>query len=275
MSIAHYAHQLVTTATGPIGFGGLLREWRRRRSVSQLELSLDCDISARHLSFVETGRSKPSRSTVLRLADVLNVPLRERNVMLLAAGFAPMYPEHDLDAPEMEAVRSALDRFLRAHEPYPALVTDRYHGILASNDALITLVDGCAPDLLGPGANALRIALHPDGMAPRTINFGEWSSRLLDRVRREAALTGDPDLYALHAELSQYPGVNEPVPVETVAQDIVVPLRLRDGEQELAFVSTISTFGTAIDITLAELSIEALYPANAQTAMRLMRAVGQ
>jgi transcriptional regulator with XRE-family HTH domain len=257
-------------ATSTPGVGDLLRDWRRRRSVSQLELSLDSDISARHLSFVETGRSRPSRTMVLRLAEALQVPLRERNTLLLAAGYAPLYVERDLESEQMQPVRSALDRFLRAHEPFPALVTDRHHNILAANDALATLTAGCAPALLEPPVNAFRVALHPEGMAPRTVNLGEWSSLLLARLRREAALTGDPELEALRAELSAYPGVEAARPSIDPSDELLVGLRLREGQRELAFISTISTFGTAIDITLAELAIEAFYPANAETAMRLM-----
>ena len=262
-------------ASAYVGFGELLRDWRRRRRVSQLELSLDSDISARHLSFVETGRSKPSRATVVRLAETLEVPLRERNALLLAAGFAPIYAERPLDCKEMEPVRAVLDRFLRAHEPYPALVVDRRHDLVAANDALGALTAGCAPELLEPPANAIRLALHPDGMAPRTINLAEWSAHLIARLRREAAITGDARLEELCAEVESYPGVAavEATTGERVPNDIVVPLRLREGEQELSFLSTISTFGTAVDITLSELAIEAFYPANAQTAMRMMSEV--
>ncbi len=259
-------------ATRAPGFGDLLRDWRQRRSVSQLELSLDSRISARHLSFVETGRSNPSREVVVRLADKLEVPLRERNAMLLAAGYAPIYPERPLASAEMEPIRSALDRFLRAHEPYPAIVVDRQHDLLASNDALARLTSMCAPELLEPPANAIRVALHPAGMAPYTTNLAEWSAHLLARLRREAALTGDGRLLALHDEVAAYPGVVSELPsTETaIAAAIVVPLRLREGEHELSFISTISTFGTPVDVTLSELAIEAFYPANAQTAMRLL-----
>ena len=189
-----------------IGFGGLLREWRHRRSVSQLELSLDADLSARHLSFVETGRSHPSREVVVRLAECLQIPLRERNALLLAAGYAPVYGERPYDSPEMQPVRDALERFLRAHEPYPALVIDRRHNLLSANDALLALTDGCAPHLLEPPANAIRVALHPEGLAPRTENLAEWSSHLLARLRREAAVTGDPELEALYEEVSALSG---------------------------------------------------------------------
>ncbi len=264
----------VEAARAYVGVGDLLREWRRRRRLSQLELSLDSSISARHLSFVETGRSKPSRETVVRLAESLEVPLRERNALLLAAGYAPVFPERALDAEEMEPVRGALDRFLRAHEPYPALVVDRWHDIVAANDALAALTAGCDPELLEPPANAVRVALHPEGMAPRTVNLEEWSAHLISRLRREAALTGDARLEALRREVEGYPGVSaEPPAAERTAPEVVVPLRIRDGERELAFISTISTFGTAVDVTLAELSIEAFYPANAVTAKRMLSEV--
>ena len=256
--------------------GEMLRTWRQRRNISQLELALNAAVSPRHVSFVETGRAQPSREMVVRLAEELEVPLRERNALLLAAGYAPLYTERPLDAPEMDAVRQGLDRFLRAHEPYPAVVVDRHHNLVAANDALDLLLEGVAPELLEAPANGMRIALHPRGMAPRTLNLPEWSAHLLGRVRREAHLTGDPELLSLYEELVEYPGVElAPAHREIQAGDIVLPLRLRDvdGEGELAFFSTLSTFGTAADITLSELAIEAFYPANARTAMRLMREV--
>jgi transcriptional regulator with XRE-family HTH domain len=265
----------MATASAPTGLGELLRQWRKRRSVSQLELSLDSDISARHLSFIETGRSKPSREVLVRLAETLEVPLRERNTLLLAAGYAPLYPERPLDASEMEPVREALDRFLRAHEPYPAVVIDRQHTLIAANDAVAMLTAGCDPELLAPPANVIRLALHPRGMAPRTLNLPEWSAHLLARLRREAAITSDPQLERLYAEVESYPGVLTTLPASAhTGADIAVPLRLSDGEQELAFLSTISTFGTAVDVTLSELAIEAFYPANAHTALHLLRDVG-
>jgi len=254
------------------GVGELLRSWRRRRHLSQLELSLDSDISTRHLSFLETGRSSPSREMVVRLAETLEVPLRERNTLLLAAGYAPLYPQRSLDSPEMEPVRAALDRFLRAHEPFPAIVVDRHHDIVAANDAVATLTAGCAPELLEPPSNAIRLALHPDGLAARTVNAGEWSAHLLGRLRREVAVSADPALEALLAEAESYPAGRDALAGEA-GEEVLVPLRLRDGERELAFLSTISVFGTALDITLAELSIEAFYPANAQTAARMLEQV--
>jgi transcriptional regulator with XRE-family HTH domain len=251
--------------------GELLRNWRRRRSLSQLDLALDAAVSSRHVSFLETGRSRPSREMVLHLAEHLDVPLRERNTLLLAAGFAPLYPERSLEEPEMEAVRAALDRFLRSHEPYPAVVLDGRYDIVAQNDAVAVLLDGVAPELLEPPVNALRLTLHPDGMAPRILNFAEWSAHLVSRMRRRAQITGDERLADLRDELMGYPGVASSPPHEGLAAaEIVLPLRLRDGDSELAFFSTMSTFGTAADVTLSELSVEAFYPANASTAQRLL-----
>ena len=267
----------MAVATAPTPVGELLRSWRRRRNLSQLELALGAEVSSRHVSFLETGRARPSREMVIRLAEELAVPLRERNSLLLAAGYAPVYDERPLDAGDMAPVRQAIDRFLRAHEPYPAVVVDRYHNLVAANDALDLLLDGVAPELLEPPANALRVALHPRGMAPRTLNLAEWSAHLLQRLRREMQITGDPGLARLYEELSAYPGV-EVAPHQANVQptDIVLPLRLLDvdGETELTFFSTLSTFGTAADITLAELAIEAFYPAGAATAMRLLSDVG-
>jgi transcriptional regulator with XRE-family HTH domain len=265
---------LPDTASSSPPVGAMLRDWRRRRSLSQLELALESSVSARHLSFLETGRAKPSREMLMNLADHLEVPLRERNELLLAAGYAPLYPARSLQAQEMQPARQALDRFLRAHEPYPALVVNRHHELLAANDALGTLTAQVAQELLEPPANALRIALHPQGLAPRTVNLAQWSAHLLTRVRSEARITGDPHLHELYRELAAYPGVSTQAPPEDSAGQIVAPLRVRDGEGgELAFLSTIATFGTALDVTLAEVSIEAFYPANARTATRLLDSI--
>jgi transcriptional regulator with XRE-family HTH domain len=250
--------------------GPLLRAWRQRRKLSQFDLSLRAAVSSRHLSFVETGRAQPSRALLLRLAEQLEIPLRERNVLLLAGGYAPVYQERRLDAAELAPARAALDRFLRAHEPYPALILDGQYTIVSANDALDLLVEGVAPELLAPPVNALRATLHPDGMAPRIVNFAEWSGHLLNRLRRRIALTGDPELERLHCELAAYPGVElEPPPVAVA--DVLVPLRLRVGDATLVFLSTVSTFETAGDVTLDELSVEAFYPADAATANRLLR----
>jgi transcriptional regulator with XRE-family HTH domain len=261
----------VAAATAPAPVGELLRSWRQRRSLSQLELALDADVSSRHVSFLETGRARPSREMVLRLAEHLDVPLRERNALLLAAGYAPLYGERSLQEAEMAPVRQALDRFLRAHEPYPAVVVDRHYFLVAVNDATHVLTDGVAPELLEPPANGLRLTLHPRGMAPRIANLKQWSGHLLQRLRRQASITGDRELEALYAELAGYPGVAvEPPHEQAAGADVVLPLRLQDGEHELAFFSTVSTFGTASDVTLAELAVEAFYPADAATATRLL-----
>jgi transcriptional regulator with XRE-family HTH domain len=254
--------------------GELLRTWRRRRSLSQLELALEADVSSRHVSFLETGRARPSREMVLRLAEHLEIPLRERNGLLLAAGYAPQYLERSLDEPEMVPINQALDRFLRAHEPYPAVILDRRYNLVSANDATSVLTEGIAPELVSPPANALRATLHPEGMAPRILNLPEWSAHILQRLRRQASLTADPELEQLYDELSAYPGVSlEPPHDGRAGNEIVLPLRIIAGERELAFFSTVSTFGTAVEITLAELIIEAFYPANASTAADLLQGI--
>jgi transcriptional regulator with XRE-family HTH domain len=252
--------------------GALLREWRTRRHLSQLDLALDAGVSTRHLSFVETGRSRPSAGLDMHLAEHLDVPLRERNGLLLAAGYAPAYGQRDLEAPEMGPVREALDRVLAGHEPYPALVVDRHWGMVAANSAIGLLTAGVAAHLLDPPVNVLRLALHPEGLAPRTANLAEWRAHLLDRLGRQAVVSGDPALAALHAELAGYPGGDTPASPspDLTAGSIAVPLRLHDDSGgELAFISTVTTFGTAVDVTVAELSIEAFFPADERTARRL------
>jgi transcriptional regulator with XRE-family HTH domain len=255
--------------------GLLLREWRRRRRLSQLELALGAGVSARHLSFIETGRSRPSAEMVAQLADHLEVPLRERNGLLLAAGYAPAYGQRDLAAPEMGPVRDAIDRVLTGHEPYPALVVDRHWGLVAANSAVGLLTTGVAPELLEPPVNVLRLSLHPDGVAPRIANLGEWRAHLLDRLHHQAVGTGDPALFALHEELSNYPRADAGDEANLDAGAVAVPLRLRLGDDELAFISTATTFGTAVDVTLSELAIEAFFPADAQTADRLRQAAAR
>ena len=251
--------------------GQLLREWRTRRNLSQLELASGAAVSSRHLSFIETGRARPSREMVLHLADRLEVPLRERNRLLLAAGFAPAYGERPLESDEMAPVREALERFLQAHEPYPALVLDRHWNLVRANGAISSLLNGVAQHLLEPPVNALRATLHPEGMAPRILNFDEWSAHLVHRLRREVAHTGDHELAALLDEVLAYPGVRSdpPAPEAAAAAEIVLPVQLSSGTATLSFFSTVTTFGTAADITLAELTVEAFYPANAETASAL------
>lgn len=251
--------------------GLLLREWRVRRNLSQLRLASGAAVSARHLSFIETGRARPSREMLLYLADQLEVPLRERNRLLLAGGYAPAFGERPLESDEMEAVRGALERFLAAHEPYPAVVLDRRWNLVLANSALGLLTEGVAPELLEPPVNALRATLHPEGMAPRIVNFDEWSAHLLHRLGREIDATGDEELAALRGELLTYPGVDAepPRPESVAAAEIVLPLELRHGDRRLSFFSTLTTFGTPTDVTLAELSLEAFYPADAATADHL------
>jgi transcriptional regulator with XRE-family HTH domain len=251
--------------------GRLLREWRRRRHLSQLDLAAEAGISTRHLSFVETGRSQPSREMVLHLGEHLDIPLRERNVLLTAAGYAPLYSSTELDAPEMEPVRDAIDKILGAHDPYPALVVDRQWNVVAANGPARALMQGADPSLLEPPVNVLRLSLHPNGVASRIANFEEWASHLVARLERQVMLTGDPALTLLLDELRGYPGVPSRVtfPELEGAEKVFVPLRWRAGGTELTFFSTVTTFGTAIDVTLAELIIESFFPADAATAAAL------
>lgn len=252
--------------------GDLLRDWRQRRHLSQLDLALDAEVSTRHLSFVETGRAHPSRALVIHLAEQLEVPLRERNTLLLAAGYAPIYAETSLDRPEMVPVRAALDRILASQEPFPAFAVDRQWNVVANNrSATILMSPGVAPELLKQPFNALRVTLHPDGLAPRIRNFGEWSEHLVSRLHRLAAVSNDPALTALEEELRGYPGVRSQSESHVDAYpQLYVPLIL-DGPDgvELRFFSTISTFGTPLDITLAELAIESFFPADEETAEAL------
>jgi len=251
--------------------GVLLRQWRERRRLSQLELSIRAEISTRHLSFVETGRSAPSRDMVLQLTDRLDVPLRERNRLLLAAGFAPVYSEKLLEDPQMDAVRTAVRQLLAGHEPYPAVVVDRSWNLVEANASIALFTDLIAPHLLAPPANVLRASLHPEGLAPHIINLGEWRGHLLHRVRRIVEFTADPDIAKLAAELESYPHPHRE-PDTTLPNEIMMPLRLRLGSgAELSFFSMVATFGTPLDVTLSELAIEAFYPADAATEIELTR----
>ena len=254
-----------------VGVGPLVKEWRGRRRRSQLDLALEVGVSARHLSFVETGRSKPSPELVMHLAEHLDVPLRERNSLLLAAGYAPRYAHTPLDADEMAPVRDALDVVLARHHPFPAVVADRHWTLVTANDSAVGLLTGgVAPELLEPPANVLRVSLHPDGMAPRIVNFTSWAAHLVDRVRREVEATGDPVLADLLAELCGYPGVSGSASAHDTVSSLFVPLVLRtpDGSA-LSFLNTVATFGTARDVTVDELSIESFFPADEHTAAAL------
>ncbi|HEY2203962.1 MAG TPA: helix-turn-helix transcriptional regulator [Pseudonocardia sp.] len=267
----------MSTAVRPVGprrasVGDLLRKWRQHRRLSQLELSVRADISSRHLSFVETGRSVPSRDMVLHLAEELDLPLRERNELLLAAGYAPMYAERALDTAPMAAVRDAVRQVLTGHEPFPAVAVDRWWNLVDGNAALGLLTAGVAEELLAPPVNALRLSLHPDGMAPRIANLGEWRAHLLHRLGRQVEQTADPELTALRDELAGLPCDEPgPAPEQSGPGAVVVPLRMRHPAGELTFVSTVTTFGTPLDITVAELAIEAFFPADEATA-KILRA---
>lgn len=254
------------TRTAAPAFGAMLRDWRRRRRLSQLDLALEAGVSARHVSFMETGRAAPSRTMVLRLAEVLEVPPREQNGLLVAAGYAPVYAERDLDDPEMAAVRHGVQRVLDAHDPYPCVAVDRGWRVVQTNAGAAVLLDGVADHLLEQ-PNALRIALHPDGLAPRIRNLAQWRHHLISRLRREVALSRAPGAVALLAEIESYPGgFDDPGDLGGV----VVPLELyTTSGQLLSFLSTVTTFGTALDLTAAELSIEAFLPADERTASAL------
>ncbi|MGZ4758446.1 MAG: MmyB family transcriptional regulator [Acidimicrobiales bacterium] len=249
--------------------GDLLREWRTRRRRSQMDLALDVGVSPRHLSFVETGRSKPSPELVLGLARHLDVPLRERNTLLLAAGFAPRFAETPLDAPAMARARAAVQRMLDAHDPYPGVVLDRSWNVLATNTAAAMLAAGLPEDLLGPPMNIFRVSLHPDGLAGRTRNFAEWAGYLVTQLRRMVVATADSELDQLYAEVTGYPDVAELISRagwdELDEAALLIPCRLEVGGAELSLFTTLTTFGTPRDITLSELAVELFYPADDAT----------
>ena len=256
----------------PRPVGEQLREWRQRRHLSQLDLAALADVSARHLSFIETGRSLPSRAMLLRLGDRLDVPLRERNALFVAAGFAPIYSERRLGDPALAQAHNAIALLLRGHEPYPALAVDRHWNLQAANRALAPFLKGVAPELLAPPVNVLRLSLHPDGVAPRIANLGQWRAHLLQRLERQVETSGDPQLQALHAELLAYPAPEEEEePADPAA--IVVPMRMRSEVGELSFLSTTTVFGTPVEVSLSELAIESFFPADAKTA-RVLRTTG-
>jgi transcriptional regulator with XRE-family HTH domain len=252
------------------GVGPLLREWRGRRRLTQLELALDAKVSARHLSFVETGRSKPGREMLLRIAEQLQIPFRERNQILLAAGHAPAFPERPLDDPVLTPVRTALDRILAAHEPYPGIAFNRSWDLVAANEAASSMVERIEidPALLKPPINVLRVGLHPRGPAPYIANFGQWRAHFLGRLSEQIAITGDPALVALLEELTDYPGgTDEDRAGETVeAQDVLGPVRVRaPGGGEWSFFGMFASFDTPFEVTTSELALELLFPADQKT----------
>ncbi|MFD3332029.1 helix-turn-helix domain-containing protein [Streptomyces sp. NPDC058700] len=266
----------MTTVVSDTGVGPLLRGWRERRRLSQLELALRADSSARHISFVETGRSRPSEEMILRLAEHLEVPVRERNVLLLAAGYAPRYTESPLDAPRLEALRDGIERLLQGYEPYPALVVDGSYTVVAANRGIGLLLDGLPEHLLTPPLNAMRITLHPEGLAPRIRNLPEWRGHLLHQMERQIALARSESLRALYAEVAAYPlppGTDDErapdAPGPEAYPYFALPLRVEHDGRVLSFVSSISTFNTPLDVTVAELAIETFLPADPATVAYL------
>jgi len=250
--------------------GDLLREWRQRRRLSQLDFAVEAEISSKHLSFLETGRSRPSRDMLLKLTELLDVPLRERNTLLVAAGFAPMFTERRLDDPALQSARDAMEMVLKGHEPYPALAVDRHWTLLAANRAVAPLLAGVAPELLQPPLNVLRLSLHPDGVAPRIINLSQWREHLFARLRRQIEVSADAVLIALLEELSSYPAPAIKGRADTdAANAFVVPLRLAMPTGVLSFIGATTVFGTPIDVTLSELALESFFPADAATATAL------
>jgi transcriptional regulator with XRE-family HTH domain len=253
------------TLSPPVG--SLLREWRQHRRLSQLELALDAEVSTRHLSCVETGRAQPSREMVLRLAERLQVPLRERNRLLTAAGFAPMYGERRLDDPALRAARAAVDLVLRGHEPCPALAVDRHWNLVAFNRAVPHFLAGLGAELLTPPVNVMRLSLHPQGLAPRILNLAQWREHAFARLRQQIAVSADQHLQLLLDELQRYPApAGEPVPCEP---SVVVPLRIDSPVGVLSLISTTTVFGTPVDVTLSELALETFFPADESTAKAL------
>jgi transcriptional regulator with XRE-family HTH domain len=255
------------------GFGDHLRHWRQHRRMSQLDLAHEADISTRHLSFVETGRSLPSREMVLRLAERLDVPLRERNALLVAAGYAPMYKERPLDDPALAAARQAVNLILKSHEPYPALAVDRHWNLLAHNAMVPHLLAGIDASLLQPPMNVLRLSLHPFGLAPRIVNLGQWRDHLFERLRQQVHATGDAGLASLLDELRAYPvpeGAHD-TQLDGELLGVAMPVKFRTPDGVLSFISTTTVFGTPVDVTLQELALETFFPADEFTLAALRR----
>nr|MEC9422022.1 helix-turn-helix transcriptional regulator [Pseudomonadota bacterium] len=252
--------------------GDLLRQWRQHRRMSQLALASEANISQRHLSFLESGRSRPSRDMVMHLAEQLDVPLRERNAILVAAGHAPQYPQHGLDEPELAAATAVVRQILDGHLPHPALAVNRHWELQAANQAIFALLDGVAPHLLEAPVNVLRLSLHPDGLAPRILNLGEWHAHILARLAHEVDQSADPKLAALRDELAEMaPDRSRKSQNEAPSQKgrIAVPLYLQGPNGTLSFLSTTTVFGTAVDVTLSEIAIEAFFPADEETARQM------
>jgi transcriptional regulator with XRE-family HTH domain len=266
-----------TLSESPSTVGDHVRIWRQRRRLSQLDLAMDAEVSTRHLSFVETGRAQPSRDMILRLAERLEVPLRERNLMLVAGGFAPAFSERPLADPALAAARRAVDLVLAGHEPYPALAVDRHWTLVAANAAVQRLMAAADPALLAPPVNVLRLSLHPKGVAPQIANLPEWRAHLLARLRRQVEVTADARLADLLKEIEGYPSGEvrgaRPVKVDAAAS-VVVPMQLDTPAGRLSLISTTTVFGTPLDITVSELALESFFPADEATAAALRALAG-
>ena len=275
--LRYHAAMIDAVATRGKNFGDLLRQWRTRRRLSQLDLALAADVSARHLSFVETGRSTPSREMVLHLTEALEVPLRERNALLVAAGYAPLFAERTLADPLMQPAREAIDLVLAGHEPYPALAIDHRWHLIAANRAALHLLEGLPEHLMHAPVNVLRLSLHPEGLAPRIVNYAEWRAHLIARLKRDIDLTGDDFIVDLLAELRAYPAPQHALLQKESAQaapSVVVPLRFTSPSGVLSFISTTTVFGTPVDVTLSEIAIESFFPADAATAAAMRALAG-
>lgn len=252
-------------AQQPLEIGSFLREWRRKRRLSQLDLALSADISARHMSFIETGRSRPSREVILKLAEGLDLNLRNRNALLMAGGFAPTSAERRFDDPALEPARAIVQQILDAHMPFPALAVDRHWNLVAHNNAVSALMGAASPELLEPPVNVLRLSIHPDGLAPQIANLAEWKRHLIERLHHQVAASGDQQLEELAEELSAYPAPASSGPPTDVAA-IAVPLLLDTPLGRLSFLSTTTIFGTPVEVTLSEIAIETFFPADQATA---------
>jgi transcriptional regulator with XRE-family HTH domain len=257
---------MTALATADSDFGTMLRTWRSARRMSQLELASVAGVSSRHLSFIETGRARPSREMVVHLAEQLDVPLRERNTLLTAAGFAPLYRETPLSAPEMAQARAAIDRVLESH-PYPAIAVDRKWDVVNANDKAFMFLEGIPAEVLDP-LNVYRVCLHPDGLSSRILNFDEYADHMLSRLEHQVSVSADAELIALQDEMRGYVG-RRPSTIHVPTAQVLLPMRLHHGDHVLSFMSTISVFGTPVDITLAELALEMFFPADADTAALL------
>lgn len=257
-------------ASNPADFGSRLRDWRNRRRLSQLQLAGDSDISARHLSFIETGRSQPSRAMVLRLTETLGVPLRERNVLLVAAGYAPIFAERAMSDPALEPAADAVGFVLTAHEPWPALAVDRHWNLIQANRALAPYIAGSASHLLSPPSNVLRLSLHPDGMGSRIVNYGEWRDHIIARLRRSLETSADPGIADLMNELLDLPSpFRTRTRIGTAPGGVLIPLVMETVVGTISMFSTTTVFGTPLDVTLEEVAIESFFPADKSSRDRM------